>query len=179
MEKTKSDTLDLLEYLQDIVDNAQKVPMTGKSMIDKREVLEIIDDIINGLPDEIKTAQWVVSEKDRILSEAKKEYENVKLETKELMRQNVENHDYVREAKIRAQEIIAGAKREAKAIRVGSRDYADEILSDLDRELEKKKIELIEALQESFTKVAQDIDGTLEGASGTVRENIRELRTMK
>lgn len=179
MDKVESNTLDLLEYLQDVVENAQKLPMTGKVMIDKKEFLGIIDDVINGLPDEVKTAQWVVSEKDRILNEAKREYENIKIESKEIMRRNVENHDYVREAKIRAQEIIASAKREAKAIRVGSRDYADEILTDLDKELQKKKIELIQALQDSFTKVAQDIDGSIEGAGDTVRENVRELRSMK
>lgn len=171
--------IDLLEYLQDMIENSPKVPISGKNMIDRKEFLEIIEQIIHYLPDELKKAQWVMNERDRILGEAKKEYESVKRETMVMMKQNVENHDLVKEAKVRAQEIIAAAKREAKTIRIGSRDYSDEILSDLDRELEKKKIELIRSLQASFEKVAEDIDGNLTGACSVVKENIKELRSMK
>ena len=102
--------VELLEYLQDIVENAPKVPISGKTMIDRKDVLEVIDQIINYLPDEFKKARWIVNERDRILGEAKKEYDSVKEETMEMMRQNVENHDIVKEAKLRAQEIVASAK---------------------------------------------------------------------
>ena len=97
----------------------------------------------------------------------------------EMMRQNIENHDVVREAQVRAQELVSAAKRDAKAIRVGSRDYSDEILSELDRELDSKKIELIKSLQESFEKAAIDIDKNLSAACSTVKDNIKELRDMK
>lgn len=171
--------VELLEYLQDIVENAPKVPISGKTMIDRKDVLEVIDQIINYLPDEFKKARWIVNERDRILGEAKKEYDSVKEETMEMMRQNVENHDIVKEAKLRAQEIVASAKRDAKAIRLGSRDYSNEILTDLDRELEIKKAELIKALQTSFENVASDVDKNFTGISSTVKENIKELRDMK
>ena len=178
MDKQEVNVIELLEYLQDVVDNSPKVPMSGKTMIDRKEFTEIIDQIINYLPDQFKKAQWVMNERDRILSEAKKEYDSVKEETMQLMRQNIENHDIVKEAKIRGQEIIATAKRDAKNIRVGSRDYADEILSHLDKELEKKKMELIKALQISFEDTAKEIDQNLTKACSIVKENIKELRTM-
>ena len=77
------------------------------------------------------------------------------------MKQNVENHDIVKEAKISANEIIALAQRDAKAIRIGSREYSNEILSELDKEIEKKKLNLIKSMQESFEKVAKEIDENL------------------
>ena len=179
MENMDVNIIELLEYLQDIVENAPKVPISGKTMIDRKEVLEVVDQIINYLPDQFKKSQWIMNEKDRILGEAKKEYDTVKQETIEMMRQNVENHDVVKEAKLRAQEILAAAKRDAKAIRLGSRDYSNEILSELDRELELKKVELIKALQTSFEAVATDVDKNFTGISATVQENIKELRDMK
>lgn len=171
--------IELLEYLQDTIENSPKVPISGKTMIDRKEILDVIDQIINYLPDEFKKAQWINNEKERILGEAKKEYENVKKETMEMMRQNVENHDVVKEAKLRAQEIISSAKREAKAIRLGSRDYSNEILNDLEAEVEKKKVELIKALQDSFEMVATDLDKNFVSISSTIKENIKELREMK
>ncbi len=171
--------VELLEYLQDLIENSPKVPISGKTMVDRKEILDVIDQIINYLPDQFKKAQWVMNEKDRIIGEAKKEYEAVKKETIEMMRQNVENHDVVKEAKVRAQEIVSAAKREAKAMRLGARDYCDEILTELDREIVEKKAELIKSLQTSFEGVAGEIDKNLNGTSSTIKENIKELRDMK
>ena len=178
MEKLEQSVIELLEYLQDMVENSPKVPITGKAIIDTKEFDEVIDQITNYLPDQLKKAQWVVSEKERILEEAKKEYGMAQKETFEMMKQSLENHDIVREAKIRAQEIIAQAQRDAKAIRIGSRDYSNDILMQLDIEIEKNKAELIKSMQASFEKVAKDIDENLSKTGSRIKENIAELKTM-
>lgn len=179
MEKMEVNIIELLEYLQDLVENSPKVPMSGKVMIDKREIIEVIDQIINYMPDQFKKAEWVMNERERILNEAKKEYDSVRKETMTMMKQNVENHDIVKEAKIRAQEIIASAQRDAKAIRLGSRDYSDEILTQLDKEIEEQKVKLIKSLQDSFELVAKEIDTNLSGACNVIKDNVKELRGMK
>ena len=171
--------IELLEYLQDTIERAPKVPISGKAMIDKKDVLEIIEQIVNYLPDEFKKAKWIVNEKDRILGEAKDEYNSVRRETIEIMRQNVERHDIVKEAKIRAQEIISSAKKDAKAIRLGSRDYSNEILTELDKQIEEKREELIRTIEENYKKAAMDIDNNINGISSTIKENIKELQDMK
>lgn len=179
MEKVDVNIIELLEYLQDIVDKSPKVPMSGKIMLDKREILEVIDEIINYLPDQLKKAEWIMNEKERILNEAKKEYDSVKKETTNMMRKNVENHNIVKEARERAEEIIASAQRDAKAIRLGSRDYSDEILSQVDKELEIQKMKLITGLQANFENAANEIDKTLNNVGLVIKENVKELRSMK
>ena len=179
MEKVDVNIIELLEYLQDVVDNSPKVPMSGKVMLDKREILEVVDQIINYLPDQLKKAEWVMNEKERILNEAKKEYDSVKKETANMMRKNIENHNIVKEAKVRAEEIIASAQRDAKAIRLGSRDYSDEILSQLDKEVELQKMKLITGLQANFENAANEIDKTLNNVGFVIKENVKELRSMK
>jgi hypothetical protein len=178
MEKIEVNIIELLEYLEELIETAPKVPITGKSVVDKKEFLEVIDQIINYLPDQLKKAQWVMTEKDRILGDAQKEYETVKRETIEIMKQNVESHDIVKEAKIRANEIIALAQRDAKAIRIGSREYSTEILGQLDREIEEKRNMLIENMQKSFELVAKEIDENLSETGSMIKENISELRGM-
>ncbi|WP_315067391.1 ATPase [uncultured Clostridium sp.] len=178
MEKMDVNIIELLEYLQDLVENSPKVPMSSKVMVDKKEMIEVIDQIINYMPDQFKKAEWVMSERDRILNEAKKEYDSVRKETMTMMRQNIENHDIVKEAKLRGEEIIASAQRDAKAIRLGSRDYSDEILTQLDNEIEEQKVKLIKRLQESFEVVAKEIDDNLTSTGSVIKENIKELRSM-
>ena len=178
MNKVELNVMELLEYLEEILENAPKVPITGKAVIDTKEFEEVIEQIRNYLPDELKKAKWVMGEKDRILEDAQKEYQNVKKETMEMMRQNIENHDMVKEAKLRANEIIALAQRDAKAIRIGSREYSTEILSQLDKEIEEKKLQLIQSMQDSFEKAAKEIDEKMTKSSDTIKENINELRNM-
>ena len=178
MEKVELSVIELLDYLQDMIEEAPKMPITGKVMIDRKECNEVIDQIVSYLPEQLKRAQWVMNEKDRILREAKREGDSVKQEGYEIMKQSVENHDIVREARIKGNEIIAQAQRDAKAIRIGSRDYSNEILMQLDDEIESKKIELIKSMQESFEKVAKDIDDNLAKTGSVIKENIAELRDM-
>ena len=178
MENLEVNIIELLEYLEELIETAPKVPITGKSVIDKKEFLEVIDQVINYLPDALRKAQWVVDEKDRILGDAQKHYESTKSEIAEIMKQNIENHDIVREAKVRANEIIALAQRDAKAIRLGSREYSTEILAQLDKEIEDKKNKLIQDMQKSFEFVAKEIVESLAQTGSQIKENISELRGM-
>lgn len=170
--------MQLLEYLQDMVDESPKMPITGKVMIDKKEFNEIVKKIINNLPDQFKKAQWILSKKDEILGEARKESDSLKRESYDRLKQDIESHDIVREARVRANDIIAQAQRDAKAIMVGSRDYSNEILMQLDLQIENQKVELIKSMQESFEKVAKEIDGNLTKTGTVIKDNIAELRTM-
>ena len=54
MEVNKLEVVQLLEYLQEIINNAAKVPMSGKIMISKKEIMEVTEEIINLLPEEFR-----------------------------------------------------------------------------------------------------------------------------
>ena len=53
------DVIKLLEYLQETIESASSIPLTGKVTINKKESLEVIDRVINCLPDEFKKAKWI------------------------------------------------------------------------------------------------------------------------
>lgn len=178
MEKMKDDVIELLEYLEELIEKSPKVPITGRNVIDKKEFLAVVDQIVNTLPDQIKKAKWVITEKDRLLKDAQSEYEIAREESLKVMKHNIENHDIVKEAKMRANEIIALAQRDAKAIRLGSREYSTEILGQLDKEIEEKKTILIKNMQNAFESVAKEIDRNLSQIGTEIKENILELRGM-
>lgn len=175
----KSNIIELLEYLQDTIEDAAKVPITGKVILDKKEIIEIIEQITNYLPDEFKKAQWVMSEKDRILSEAKKENESIRIQTMDLMKKQVENHDIVKEAQLKAQDIISQAQREAKEMRLGARDYADEVLSQLEREINETTNTALDKIKQDVEEMASKLTEDMSKTSGTIRSNVKELRDMK
>jgi len=173
------EVMKLLEFLQETIENSSKVPITGKVMVDKEEVMDIIDQIINYLPDELKKAQWVMNEKERILAEAIKDSEGLKKESMDMVKKQIENHDISKDAKVRAEQIIAAAQRDAKAMRLGARDYADEILCELEREITNKSTDMLMGVKKDVEEFMTSLNTKVSSTSGTIRANIKELRNVK
>ena len=171
--------MNLLEYLQEIVDSASKIPMTGKIVLDKKEVEDTIEQIVNFLPDEFKKAQWVYNEKERILTDAMSQAENIKKENIDLIRKQIDNHNIVSEATLKAEEILAGATRDAKAMRLGARDYADEILCQLEKEIDEKGKNMVTQLTGEMQNFLQHLQDDVAGTTSTIRDNVKELRNIK
>lgn len=67
----------LLDNLEDLIENSKKVPLSNKIMVEQKEVLNLIKDIRNKLPEELKVAKFVRQERERILAEAKKEANDI------------------------------------------------------------------------------------------------------
>jgi len=173
------DIIKLLEYLQEIIESSSKIPVTGKSVINKREILDIIDQIINHLPEEFKKSQWICDEKERILVDAKKQAKIFEEETIDKIRRRVEKQDLVKEAQTRAEEIIASAQRDAKIMRLGAKDYADEILSQLDKEIELKGQQMLHKIKSDVQTFLISLQEEVSDTTTSIRENVKELRSMK
>lgn len=170
------ETIKLLEYLQEIVNTSPKVPISGKVMINKKELLEILDEVANTLPEDFRKAQWILQEKERILDEAIKRADNIETENIKRIKDEIDNHDVLREAKERSEEIIAQAQRDAKAIRLSARDYADDLLSELNHELIDRKNKMLSVLTDKMEEFMQSVDITINTNDEVLRQNIKELR---
>ena len=61
--------LSIMETLEDLVEKSMSIPFSGKCIVDREEILEIIKEMRLKLPDDIKQAKWVKEERQRILIE--------------------------------------------------------------------------------------------------------------
>lgn len=129
--------LELLEQIEDIVDSGTSVPFSGgKCLINRDEVLEIIQDIRLKLPDDMKQAKRIAEEKARILAEAQKEAEDIINNAENRIAALVDEHEITKKAYEQAEVIISNAKKNAREIRLGTREYADSILNKVEEILE-------------------------------------------
>jgi len=85
--------LSILESLEDLVEKSVSVPFSGKCMIDKEEILEIIKEIRLKLPDDIKQAKWVKEERQRILLEAQKEANEIIKDAENQISSLIDEHE--------------------------------------------------------------------------------------
>ena len=132
----------LLENLEDLLDNGSKVPFSSKVMVDVEELREILEDIRLKLPDELKQAKWVKEERQRIISDAEQEAENMLKDAENKIVTLVDEHVITKQALAQKEEIIESANKVSKEISLGTRDYADQILEKVEDVL-RESLEVI------------------------------------
>lgn len=147
----------LLDTLEDIMEKSKSLPFTEKGIVDKEEILEIIQEIRLKLPDELKQAKWIKEERGRILQEAEKEADDIVREAENRIISMIDEHEITRKAYDQKAEIIETANEMSREITKGTKDYADGILENLENAI-------------------NDINASIAKALETIEQNRNELK---
>ena len=119
---------DLILDLRDLLNAAKAVPFSGgKVMVDSDDIYNILDQIEDAMPSEIRQAKNVVADRKSILAEAKREAESIIRSAEERKKAILNQNELVREAQIKAKEIVEDAKVKSKEIRSAANVYADSV----------------------------------------------------
>ena len=159
--------LELLEELEDIVDAATKVPMMSKVMVEAEDVFSIIREIRLALPDDVQQAKWIRDERDRILADAKTEYERIIREAKKQADYLVETNEITARATKLAQEI----RDDADILKMKTYDYVDKILYDMQAKMDEMNMRYFGEMYSNLEKTFDQINQTLSAN----REEIKDL----
>lgn len=127
----------LLETLEETLENSKTVPFSGKCIVEKEEILDIIKEIRLKLPDELKQAKWVKEERQRILVEAQKEADDIVKEAENRIISMIDEHEITRKAYEQKAQIIETANEMSREISKGTKDYADNLLEKIEVVLEE------------------------------------------
>ncbi len=125
----------LIDALEDKIEGCTTIPIWGRGIIDKDELLDFISDIRVKFPDEMKQAKWVKEERARIISDAQKEAAAIVKAAEDKIALMVNEHDITQQAYAKANEIVDNAQSNAREIRIGANQYADDVLRALEDEL--------------------------------------------
>src|SRR5690554_6653598 len=117
--------LSLLDILEDELEKGANLPFTSKALVDTDRCLEIIEDIRLNIPDELKQAEWIKKERQRIIVEAQKEAETITKEAEQRIKALVDESEITQNAYKQSRVIIENAQNNAKEIRLGAKEYAD------------------------------------------------------
>ncbi len=141
--------IELLEQLEETLERGVNVPFSGRCLVRRDEVLDLIQDIRLKLPDDIKQARSISEERDRILSEADNHAKEMLQNTENRINALVDEHEISRKAVEQAGVIIGNAKKNAREIRLGTREYADGVLDKVESIL-SETIEVIRVNREEL-----------------------------
>lgn len=168
--------MSLLDELEDLVTNASKVPFSDKTIVDGDELKSIIDDIRLSLPKDIQQARWVKDEQERILNEAKSEYDKVIVAAKRQAEYLVENDIVKKEAEKRANALVNEAESHSRYIKLRAYEYIDKMLYDMQNEMAGLANEFIQPMNEKFSDIINDVNGKVNGNRQEVKDMASRLQ---
>jgi len=152
------DILHLVDRLEDLLNQSRALPFTHNVMVDEDRMLDIIDQMRVAIPEEVKKAQQLSAQRDRILAQAQEEANRTIAIAREKSDQLVERDAIVQAASARADQIIAQARTDAEKTRRDADQYVVETLTRMEMELDRALSQVrngIHALQSETQKVEQ------------------------
>ena len=120
---------ELLVLLNNMIQDAWSVPLSGdRCVIEREKALDIIDDIRENLPTELKQARSIVESRNEVLAAAKREAEALKRQAEEKSRSMVSENEIVVASRQRAAEMVNAAETRSSQIVKAANDYLDQVL---------------------------------------------------
>ncbi len=135
--RAQVDAEELLRRVSDLIGAARPMPLSASAMINKEEVLELLDEAIGRLPDELREARWLRKERDEYLAKMRADGDEITDAARARAEQMVQRTEVVKAAEHRARRIIEGAEAEARRLRLECEDFCDQKLASFEIVLER------------------------------------------
>jgi vacuolar-type H+-ATPase subunit H len=142
----------IIENLETKIEQSTRIPMTGKLLVDEEMILDFLDKLRAQIPEDIRQAQWVTRERERLLSDAQAEAERIIMKAKAYINQQASENEIVKIAEEHAEKIVNQARREAEEMSAHARTYTVEVLQRLETALNKA----MTAVQEGKNKMKEE-----------------------
>ena len=160
--------LDYLDQIEDILDASKSVPFSNKVSVEKERIYEVMNEIRLNLPAEIRHAQRIIEDHDKIISDARAKATGVLKEAEEEAKLLTNEHEIFRRANEQAADVIEESKKSARDLRLNAMDYADEILEKTEDMIK----ETMDNIDEQFRMVNSYLSQTVD----VLYENRQSLR---
>ncbi|MCL1843991.1 MAG: hypothetical protein FWF79_09275 [Defluviitaleaceae bacterium] len=160
--------LDYLDDIEEVLETSKSLPFTNKISVEKERVLDILNEIRLNLPDDIRSAQRILGDHDRIVAEAERKSQGILEAAENEAKIRTNNHEIFRRASDQASETVENAKKDARDLRLNAMDYADSMLKDAEEQVK----EYMGNIEQQHKKVMDYFNQLID----VIYENRQQLR---
>ena len=143
-----------LQQLEDVVRDAKSMPLSSSALLNRDEVIEMIQEMRESLPEEIKQARWIVKDREELLAKARQEAERIVDQAREDQLRMARKGEVVQRAEEEADRIVAEAQQQADDGRVEAETYVDARLAQFEIALRR----ILEESQGANRALAKTLD---------------------
>jgi F0F1-type ATP synthase membrane subunit b/b' len=127
----------LMLRIKELVETGRSMPMSASVMVNREELLDLLEEAMAILPQELRHSRWLLKERDEFLSQARREADDIIEAGRVRAERMVERTEVVREARRVAQTVIDDAEAAGRNIRHEAEDYVDQKLASFEVVLER------------------------------------------
>lgn len=126
-----------LDELTELVTTARAMPMSASCIVHRGQVLDLLEEIRQSLPGQIREADALIDERDRVIAEAHEDADRI-VERARAEAEQLVSQEWVHAAAVREAELIrSDAEAEAARMRREVDDYVDGKLANFEIALQK------------------------------------------
>lgn len=133
---------DLVRQLEEIIRTAKNMPLSSSALIDRKEVLDVVETLKRSIPEEIARARAIIRDRDEVVERARMQAERV-----------LERAQTEREALLSKTEIVQAASREAERMIAEAESIARRIKQEAEGYVEGKLATFEVVLQKTLAAV--------------------------
>lgn len=160
---------DIISMLYEMIQEARTVPLSSdKCMVERDKVLDLLDEISNSLPGELKQARTIVDSRGEVITSAKREAENILKQAQQQAKQLVTQETIYQQAQQQADEMIKNAQGKIRELKQVTNAYVDDAL----RRTEEAISGALGDIHESRTKFHSLTNPQAKAASSPIIEDI-------
>ncbi len=123
------DLIERIDELQVLIEEAKSVPLSSSAVVNREELLELLAQLKEEIPDEVRQARWMSRDREELLARARKEAERVIAEAQEQRDRLLSRTEIVHAAEREAERILDDARDKAARMRAEAEDYIDQKLA--------------------------------------------------
>ncbi len=131
------DVEEILLRVRELVEAGRSMPMSASVLVNRDEMLDLLEAALEGLPEELRQARWLLKERDEFLSEARRDAEDIREKAAATAARMVEEREIVRQAEATARQTRSDAEATARQLRHEAEDYIDQKLASFEVVLER------------------------------------------
>jgi hypothetical protein len=151
-----------LDELVALVEGARAMPMSASCVVNRGEVLGLLDELRRLLPTEFRQAEFVIRDRDEVIEEGRREAARIRADAEAERSRLVAETDVVREAQETHDRLVADATAQAEAMRREVDDYIDAKLANFEVVLTRT----LGTVQRGREKLRERAEGTPQDPAG-------------
>ncbi|HEX2737576.1 MAG TPA: ATPase [Acidimicrobiia bacterium] len=136
-ESANFDVETLVLRVRELIESGRSMPMSASVLVNREELVGMLDDAIAQLPEELRHARWLLKEREEFLAQAKREADDILEAAQVQAARMVERTEVAREANRVAQSVVTAAEAESRQLKHEAEDYVDQKLAAFEVVLER------------------------------------------
>ena len=127
----------VLREIRDLIEQARPMPVSRSVMINQAEVLDLVDEAAERLPEELRAAKWLLKQREEFLARTRREADEIVAAAQAQADQMVQQTEVVKAAEARARSVVDAADAESRRLKLEAEDFCDQRLASFEIVLER------------------------------------------